>query len=70
MINENVEDANIEALLLADEQAMKFKRLLYSSEKVQANLRKMIPMYDEMGIFDCKETSKPSGEAKSLEIVR
>lgn len=52
MINENVEDANIEALLMNDERAMKFKRSMFSSAKVQANLRELIPMYDEMGLFD------------------
>lgn len=52
MINEHVEDANIEALLMNDEKSMKFRRLLYSSPKVQANLQKLIPMYDKMGLFD------------------
>lgn len=52
MINENVEDAHIEALLINDERGLKFKRLIYSSAKVQANLRKLIPMFDEMGVFD------------------
>lgn len=52
MINDEVEDANIEALLTGDAQAMKFRRLLYSSPKVQANLQKLIPMYDEMGLFE------------------
>lgn len=52
MINEHVEDANIEALLLNDERAMKFKRIMYSSAKVQANVQKLVPMYDEMGLFD------------------
>lgn len=52
MINENVEDANIEALLINDERGLAFKRIVYSSDKVQANLRKLIPFYDEMGLFD------------------
>lgn len=45
-------DANLEALLMDDERAMKFKRAIYSTPKIQANLRKLIPMYDSMGLFD------------------
>lgn len=52
MINEQVEDANIDVLLTNDERALKFRRLLFSSAKVQANLQKLIPMYDEMGLLD------------------
>lgn len=52
MINENTEDACIEGLLMEDERAMKYKRMIYSSPKVQANLRKLIPIYDKMGHFD------------------
>lgn len=59
MINENVEDASIEALIMNDERAMKYKRLVYSSAKVQTNLRKIIPIYDELGLFDWKQKCPP-----------
>lgn len=52
MINEETADADVEKLLMDDEPAMKYKRLVYSSKKVQANLRKLIPMFDDMGLFD------------------
>lgn len=52
MINENTEDADLEALILGDERSIKYKRIIYSSPKVQANLRKLIPYYDKMGVFD------------------
>ncbi|XP_031633749.1 uncharacterized protein LOC116347328 [Contarinia nasturtii] len=52
MINEETAEADIEALIVGDERSLKYKRLIYSSEKVRANLRKLIPIYDSMGIFD------------------
>lgn len=52
MINEDTDEADIEALIVGDERSMKYKRTIYSSSKVRANLRKLIPMYDSMGIFD------------------
>lgn len=52
MINEETAEADVEALIIGDERSMKFKRVIYSSPKVQANLRKLIPIYDSMGLFD------------------
>lgn len=52
MINEENEDADVEALITGDERSMKYKRIIYSSTKVRNNLRKLIPIYDQMGIFD------------------
>lgn len=52
VINENTEDAETQVLHAGDERSMKFKRIVYSSPKVRANLRKLIPLFDEMGIFD------------------
>lgn len=52
MMIENMDDSVSEAIFMNDEQSMTFKRKMYSSTKVQAHLRKMIPIYDEMGIFD------------------
>lgn len=60
MINENTEGADVEALIVGDERSIKYKRVIYSSPKVQANLRKLIPFYDNMGIFDWINTSLPN----------
>lgn len=52
IINQLTETADIDAMLGEDEQSQSYKRLVYQSPNVQANLRKMIPIYDRMGIFD------------------
>lgn len=52
MLNEHVDDSMTEAIFMDDEHAKEVKRSLFSSAAVQANLRKLIPIYDEMGIFD------------------
>lgn len=52
MLNEETENADFEAIVVGDERSMAFKRLMYSSPRVQANLRKLIPLYDRLGIFD------------------
>lgn len=52
LINEHTDDADMEALLSGDERSMKFKRLMYSNPKVQDNLRRLVPLYDRLGIFD------------------
>lgn len=52
MINDSTDDADLEAMLSADEHAMKYRQNMYRQSKVQANLRKLIPLYDQMGLFD------------------
>lgn len=52
MINEETKTADVEALLGDDERSKDYKRLMYRSPKVQANLRKLIPIYDAIGVFD------------------
>lgn len=52
MINESTDDADLEAMLTNDERAMKYRRNMYRQPKVQANLMKLIPLYDQMGLFD------------------
>lgn len=52
VINEVTETADIEALLGENEEGQNYRRLMYQSPNVQANLRKMIPNYDRMGIFE------------------
>lgn len=52
MINESTEDADLEAMTSTSERSMKYRRNMYLQPKVQANLRKLIPIYDQMGLFD------------------
>lgn len=52
MINESTEDADLEAMTTETERSMKYRRNMYQQPKVQANLRKLIPIYDQMGLFD------------------
>lgn len=52
MLNEHTDNADFEALALGDERSIEFKRLIYSSAKIQNNLKKLIPFYEKLGIFD------------------
>lgn len=52
MMNENTENADFEALCVGDERSLDFKRVIYSSTRTQANLRRLIPFYDKLGVFD------------------
>lgn len=52
VINDKTETADIEALLGDNERSKNYKRLMYSSPRVQANLRKLIPIFDSMGVFN------------------
>lgn len=52
MINENTEKGNCETSISNDEHAQEFKQTMFSTPKIQANLQKLIPIYDEMGAFD------------------
>lgn len=52
MINESTDDADLEAMLTNDERAMTYRRNMYRQPKVQANLMKLIPVYDQLGLFD------------------
>lgn len=52
MMIQNSEKFGVEQLILNDEQGMTFKRSLYRNEKVRENLKKLIPYFDELGIFD------------------
>lgn len=52
MLNEKTENADFEALVLGDERSIEFKRVVWSAPKAQANLKKLIPFYDRLGVFD------------------
>lgn len=51
-LNENCEDADIEALHGNDERAVRFKHLMYTNKQVQANLRNLLPIFERKGILD------------------
>lgn len=52
VLNESTENADYEAVIMDDERSLQYKRKMFESDRVQANLRKLIPFYDQMGIFD------------------
>lgn len=52
MINESTEDADLEAMVSIDERSMRYRRNMYKQPNVQAILRKLIPFYDQLGVFD------------------
>lgn len=39
-------------MVSGNDQGSKFRRNMYDQPKIQANLRKLIPIYDQMGLFD------------------
>lgn len=45
-------DSDIDCLILNDERAQRFKRISYESQRVQNNLRNLLPVYDKLGLFD------------------
>lgn len=52
MLNEQTDNADFEALCTGDKRSLDFKRVMYSSPRAQANLRRLIPFYDKLGVFD------------------
>ena len=50
-INETVK-IDTETLILDNEETLQARRNLYKNERVLANLRKLIPYYDGLGVFD------------------
>lgn len=52
MLNEHTEDANIESIFNNDERAKAFKRLTLGSDRVQQNLKYLLPYFDRRGVFD------------------
>lgn len=52
MLINNTEKVDAEGLILLDEKGMNCKRSFYRGDKVQNNLRKLIPYYNQFGIFD------------------
>lgn len=51
-VNEDTAECDFEAFNTGNERSLRVKRLVYSSPKAQANLRKVIPLYNSMGLFD------------------
>lgn len=48
----NTENVDADGLISLSEKGMNCKRSFYNSDRVRANLRKLIPYYDQLGIFD------------------
>lgn len=51
-INDYAEPVNFENLFSGNKKSMEVKRQMYSTTKIQAILRKYIPYYDRLGVFD------------------
>lgn len=51
-INEEVDDADLDALFGTDPRAINFKRLIFQSQRVQTNIRNLLPVYDKLKVFD------------------
>lgn len=49
---EQTEDADLDALLKNDQKSRDIKRHIMQNPRVQVNLRKLLPIYDSLGIFD------------------
>lgn len=52
VLNENTEDADFGAIIMDDERAINFKRAMFASTRIRENLRKLIPYYDSLGVFE------------------
>lgn len=45
-------DSNFENVLLANDQAMSFKRCLYKNKMIQEVVKSTLPTFDELGLLD------------------
>lgn len=52
LVNENRTDAYNESLIGGDGAAVEFKKSMLLSPRMQTSLRKMIPYFDQLGVFD------------------
>lgn len=51
-INENCEDADLEALFGSDEKSARYRRTVFSNPRVHSNVRKLLPIFDKTGLLD------------------
>lgn len=49
---DNTGEVGLDDLLKTDEHAKNLKRSLFQKPRVQAIIRKMIPFYDQIGVFN------------------
>ncbi|XP_055855055.1 uncharacterized protein LOC129918493 [Episyrphus balteatus] len=54
-VNDQTEDADFHALMGEDERALNFKRIIFQNEKVQKNLKRLLPMFDRKGLLDDRD---------------
>lgn len=52
MIDDSDEVNDLETMITNDERSMRFRRIMYQHPKVQEKLRKLIPIFDKLGVFD------------------
>ncbi|XP_055855054.1 uncharacterized protein LOC129918492 [Episyrphus balteatus] len=55
MINEQTEDADFHSLMGEDERALNFKNTIFKNEKVQKNLKRLLPKFDRKGLLDHRD---------------
>ncbi|XP_055923412.1 uncharacterized protein LOC129953900 [Eupeodes corollae] len=55
VLNEEAEDADFRALVGEDERAMNFKYSIFKNEKVQKNLKRLLPIFDRRGLLDHRD---------------
>lgn len=51
-INEEVADADLDALLGTDQRAVNFKRLIFKTQRVQTTISNLLPVFDKLKVFD------------------
>ncbi|XP_055923411.1 uncharacterized protein LOC129953899 [Eupeodes corollae] len=55
MVNEETEDADFHSLMGEDERALNFKNTIFRNERVQKNLKRLLPMFDRWGLLDHRD---------------
>lgn len=55
MVNEQTEDADFHSLMGEDERALNFKNTIFKNERVQKNLKRLLPMFDRKGLLDHRD---------------
>ncbi|XP_055855152.1 uncharacterized protein LOC129918566 [Episyrphus balteatus] len=54
-LTEQTDDADFHALMGEDERAQNFKSIVFQNEKVQKNLKRLLPMFDRKGLLDHRD---------------
>ncbi|XP_055923413.1 uncharacterized protein LOC129953901 [Eupeodes corollae] len=54
-INDKNDDADFHALMSEDERGLNYKSLVFQNEKVQKNLKRLLPVFDRKGLLDHRD---------------